>query len=54
MHCRSHMALALQPLNSSSTLLHPPFAGPNTRAAIIRAGLDDMRRLAKALYPTVR
>lgn len=28
--------------------------GPNTRAAIIRAGLDDMRRLAKALYPTVR
>ncbi|KAI7839328.1 hypothetical protein COHA_006919 [Chlorella ohadii] len=28
--------------------------GPNTRAAIIRGGLDDMRRLAKALYPTVR
>jgi glycerol-3-phosphate dehydrogenase (NAD+) len=28
--------------------------GPNTRAAIMRAGLDDMRRLAKALYPTVR
>lgn len=45
MHCRSC---------TQSTLLDRPFAGPNTRAAIIRAGLDDMRRLAKALYPTVR
>ncbi|PSC74868.1 glycerol-3-phosphate dehydrogenase [Micractinium conductrix] len=28
--------------------------GPNTRAAIMRAGLNEMRRFAKALYPTVR
>lgn len=31
---------------------HPP--GPNTTAAIMRAGLNEMRRFAKALYPTVR
>jgi hypothetical protein len=28
--------------------------GPNTKAAIMRAGLNEMRRFAKALYPTVR
>lgn len=28
--------------------------GPNTKAALMRAGLNEMRRFAKALYPTVR
>lgn len=28
--------------------------GPNTKAAVMRAGLNEMRRFAKALYPTVR
>jgi glycerol-3-phosphate dehydrogenase (NAD+) len=28
--------------------------GPNTKAAILRQGLAEMRQLAKALYPTVR
>ena len=28
--------------------------GPNTKAAILRAGLDEMRRFAKAQYPSVR
>lgn len=28
--------------------------GPNTKAAIMRQGLNEMRRFAKALYPTVR
>ncbi|GAB4821168.1 hypothetical protein N2152v2_008214 [Parachlorella kessleri] len=28
--------------------------GPNTKAAVMRAGLNEMRRFAKALYPSVR
>ena len=31
-----------------------PRPGPNTKAAIMRSGLNEMRRFAKALYPTVR
>lgn len=28
--------------------------GPNSKAAVMRAGLDEMRRLACALYPSAR
>jgi len=28
--------------------------GPNTKAAVLRAGLDEMRRFAKAVYPNVK
>jgi glycerol-3-phosphate dehydrogenase (NAD+) len=28
--------------------------GPNSKAALLRQGLSEMRRLSKALYPSVR